>query len=240
MKPTVRIFAAMRTTYSTKTLHHRGFTLVELLVVITIIAALASLVFTLSSRAVNSAQKAVCVTNMRGIGNAIVAYATDNNGRLPGPLNTGQTAQYNGDYNGTPKGSTPALATYIGRYMQSEIDFPPGGKTFLPNFGCPSLLKRIPKGSNPVLYRMVGNNELLKNDGSKGLVWGYPSAAPIPWRMDEIDPQSAGRVIGMIEQDDTVVPNPWGPGASGPAHGNQRMAMYFDWSIRPVNVSAWK
>lgn len=216
----------------------RGFTIVEILVVITIVVVLAALTFNLSSRAMNSAHKSVCVTNMRGISNAMQIFASENNGRLPGPLNTGQTAQYNGDHNGSPKGSIPALATYIGRYMQPDLK--PGATVFLDNFGCPALLKRVPKGSNPILYRMVGNDQLLKNDNSLGLPWGYPGKAPIPWRIDEINPHSAGRVIGMIEQDDTVVPNPWGPGASGPAHGDQRMALYFDWSIKTVSASSWK
>lgn len=222
----------------------RGFTLVELLVTVTIIVVLAALVFTLSSRAISSAQKAVCVANFRGIGNAIVMYATENNSRLPGPLNTGQSAQYNGDYNSTPKGSTPAIATYIGQYMQGGIERPSGKAVALANFGCPSLTKRINRSASqefPTLYRMQGIL-LKKLDGSKGQPWGYPTAgSPLtPWRMDEIDPVTAGRVIGMIEQDDSMTPNPWGKAASGPAHGSQRMALYFDWSVRAVSVSEWK
>lgn len=222
----------------------RGFTLVELLVVISIVAVLAALAFGLSAKAINGAQKAVCISNFRGIGNGIVMYATENNSRLPGPLNTGQNAQYNGDYNSTPKGSTPALATYIAQYMQGPIERPAGKAVALANFGCPSLTKRINKGTSqefPMLYRMQGSG-LKKIDGTKGEPWGYPvvGAPRIPWRMDEIDPVSAGRVIAMIEQDNTMVPNPWGNAAAGPAHGKQRMAMYFDWSVQPVNAADWK
>jgi len=43
---------------------HPGFTLVELLIVIAIVAVLAALLFGLASRSINSAQKAVCVSNL--------------------------------------------------------------------------------------------------------------------------------------------------------------------------------
>lgn len=190
---------------------------------------------------INSAQKAVCVTNMRGIGNAVPGYAVDYNNRLPGPLNTGQTAGFNGAY---PKGSMPGISRYIGTYLQGNIEWQAGQSVTLRNFGCPSLLKRIPKDRNlasVLVYWITGNNELLKNVGSKGLPWGYASLTPpLPWSLEEFDPMSAGKVIGIIGNDASMLPNPWGNEPSRPAHGNQRMALYFDWSVKPVKVSAWK
>ena len=223
--------------FNSRTIQH-GFTLVELLVTITIIVVLAALIFTLSHRSINNAEKAVCVSNMRGIGGAIVAYTTDHAGRLPGPLNVGQSALYN------PSNSA-ALTTYIGEYMQSHSGSATG-TYMIQNFGCPSIMKRIKNTSitnPPVVYRMQGDNAENVN-GSKGFPWIWNNPAGVtglkPWRIDEIKPRSAGRVYGMIEQDESMGGTWTNNGASGPAHGNQRMALFFDWSVKPVNVSDWK
>lgn len=61
----------------------KGFTLVELLVVITIIAVLALLSTVGVSRMRSAARGATCSSNLRQISAAILSYASDNNGLLP-------------------------------------------------------------------------------------------------------------------------------------------------------------
>ena len=60
-----------------------GFTLIELLVVIAIIAVLAGIIFPVFSSAREGARKATCLSNLRQIGTAALAYAQDHDEVLP-------------------------------------------------------------------------------------------------------------------------------------------------------------
>jgi prepilin-type N-terminal cleavage/methylation domain-containing protein/prepilin-type processing-associated H-X9-DG protein len=61
----------------------RGFTLIEVLVVITIIVVLAALSTIGFSRIRSTARGATCVSNLRQVGTAMISYATEKNGQLP-------------------------------------------------------------------------------------------------------------------------------------------------------------
>ncbi len=61
----------------------RGFTLVELLTVIGIIAVLVAILFPVLGRARSSARKARCLSNLQQLGTAIETYVQDNHGFLP-------------------------------------------------------------------------------------------------------------------------------------------------------------
>jgi len=63
-----------------------GFTLIELLVVIAIIALLVSILVPSLKRARDVAKAAVCLVNLRGIGNAFNYYAAENQGYYPAIL----------------------------------------------------------------------------------------------------------------------------------------------------------
>jgi prepilin-type N-terminal cleavage/methylation domain-containing protein len=70
----------------------RGFTLVEMLVVITIIIVLAALSFVGVTRARESAQRSGSLSNLRQLGIAMTSFTVDNNGFLPA------TRKSNGTY----------------------------------------------------------------------------------------------------------------------------------------------
>lgn len=66
-----------------------GFTLVELLVAISIIGLLVGIILPTVSRARSHARNIGCQTNMRTLYNACIAFAADHAGGLPSPSKTG-------------------------------------------------------------------------------------------------------------------------------------------------------
>jgi prepilin-type N-terminal cleavage/methylation domain-containing protein len=60
-----------------------AFTLVELLTVIAIIGVLAAIIIPVVGSVRTSAKRSLCVSNLRQVGVAILAFAGDNQGRLP-------------------------------------------------------------------------------------------------------------------------------------------------------------
>lgn len=64
----------------------RGFSLFEVLIVVTIIAILVALIFPVFGKAKRTAKSISCLSNLRQIGAATIMYGTDNDGRLP-PMN---------------------------------------------------------------------------------------------------------------------------------------------------------
>ena len=66
-------------------MQHRAFTLVELLIVIAIVALLVAMVLPALASAREQARRAVCQSNLRQMGIALGAYASDASGAFLGP-----------------------------------------------------------------------------------------------------------------------------------------------------------
>ncbi len=118
----------------------RGFSLIELLVVIGIIALLLSILLPTLTRAKQSATTVVCSSNLRQIGQALNLYANDNAGRLP---------QWSG-IQLHPDGVGPPDAPGLGwtQQLQSAWDSEPTSDVF----NCPAF----PQGAEHNYFMSAG------------------------------------------------------------------------------------
>lgn len=100
----------------------RGFTMTEMMVVMAIIALLATFGARFSLQMVARAKESACLTNLAAIGGAVDNYVRDNAGRLP-VLEPGRKSK---------KSGSQVMDTVLLPYVQNERVFccPAGVKTF--------------------------------------------------------------------------------------------------------------
>lgn len=107
-----------------------AFTLIELLIAVTVISLLATLVVPVVNRARDMAVNVQCKSNLRSLGQATFLFATGNNDRLPNPMDIENPtmevrkalAPYAGSKNAfscpqDPAEDVPPAGSYDWRYM---------------------------------------------------------------------------------------------------------------------------
>ncbi len=88
-----------------------GFTLIELLVVIAVIALLMAILLPALNRAKESARRVVCSSQIKQVGTAILAYASDSTNRMPTYNSNTSKKSILGRRMPARRGNTPGPAT---------------------------------------------------------------------------------------------------------------------------------
>jgi prepilin-type N-terminal cleavage/methylation domain-containing protein/prepilin-type processing-associated H-X9-DG protein len=211
----------------------RGFTLVELLVVITIIALLAALLLPTLSAAKGAAQRTVCLSNIRQIGTALIAYSVENQGKFPNTSSYGRSG-------GPDPLFHPAAEDWI--YYQANRDI---NQSRIARFiGHDDLLQRILRCPADDLASHIPASDADPAEGIYSYsytlniqIWTYiyshiPSLTKTPW-----DVANPSQKIMLTEE---INPNDGGWAAWDPTdrltprHGRTANAAFFDGHAEPI------
>jgi prepilin-type N-terminal cleavage/methylation domain-containing protein/prepilin-type processing-associated H-X9-DG protein len=136
----------------------KGFTLVEILVVVAIISILAALMLPVIGRVMDKARMSKCVAQLRTIGQGLSMYSAERDMRFPGlGMNAGsrwvhQIAPYIGLPADKTNGGVPCFS---GAYNESRFNCPMVGRWVLP-----------PGKNSKDFVGIYGLNRLLYNDSA--------------------------------------------------------------------------
>lgn len=209
---------------------HRGFTIVELMVAIVIVAVLASLIFALTSRALKKAKSMQCVQNLRDWSMVFNSSSTERNGRLWLPDNWAAISHQSYD----PSGKNPGRSPFVD-FWDSELD-----NAFaiqLDKRGCPLIRDSAPdtpSGNPAATYRMNVNLREPRTTSNRN---------PMP----EVDltrlKRASTKVLfidGHMSGNLTLEPGDLEEELkeAGEVHGNGKVnAVFADLHVAPINIS---
>jgi prepilin-type N-terminal cleavage/methylation domain-containing protein/prepilin-type processing-associated H-X9-DG protein len=201
-----------------------GFTLVELLIVIGIIAVLAGLMLTVRSRASDSAAKAMCLSNLRQIGAAMLMYAQNNDQAFPfgSPLDNTPAGDVPEDWihwqvpvdQQQQKIDSSAIAKYVGAR----------GSNYQSLMRCPSDDPDNHKAGS-YRYSYVMNYLMTSNRGKAYNLGSTPRVTAIT--------RPAEKILLVEENERTINDGYWVPGFYGDNAG-ARSNWTVDWDYLSV------
>lgn len=223
-----------------------AFTMVELLVVITIIAVLAGLLFSLASRMRNKASSAISVSNLRQIGTAMVTYASDNNSTLPGPTLSDNFPRYQNN------AASGQLGWLLREVLPSDAqpDNPQPRMFYTPALDYPAAkadAKNPKSRSKPTYYVYLKQTDVL----TKATFWPLGNYNPNS-SGGKTPPMTTVQLAGketrgkpwITEIDQVIRPSTVSYGSEKtPPHGQFRNTLMFDYSVKAIPLgefdSSW-
>ncbi len=212
-------------------LKSRGFSLVEVLVGISILAVLAALLFPALGSSTTKASSATSSSNLRQIGLAINSYAIDNGGMMPGPMNSGHGPNF------PASSSNPYhLGHHLWDYLQAsqtsssqaycEVLEYPAWSAETGGSGISYYFRREVRKNGQRLYPM-------------GRRVSNPNNNNAPMRLAAINVLNLNDEVMIYEVDQqSPIGSPgWKSGTpSEPLHGNYRNALLYNGSVEAIPV----
>jgi len=179
----------------------RGFTLVELLVVIGIIAVLIAVLLPALSKARAQAVAVTCAARMRQLQNAVLMYVNENHGYLT-PLGASQ--------NNLSSLNRPTLFPcggegYLTKYITKTVNDPSKGFNYssIPSaklYACPEMETQVDSNAQWSVYSYRYNSVL---GGQDGVQWGVSlNSAHVytPWKLSRVRQSSN---VALFAEGDT-------------------------------------
>ncbi len=226
----------------------RAFTLIEVLVVVSIIAVLAGLLLTSLSSITKSGDDTKCVSNLRQVAMAVNAYASDNDDTLPGPLTRGQYPFFHGS----------SLSGFIVSYLglsKTNLQWVPENSVFV----CPSFARAAeatPGFQSVTTYGWIPNY-IAANYGDTGIrPWGYPldplrpalkraslasQLVPSTQRPENATTAVAYREVSrVIEYRTGMMPDWFYRLPDRALHGGHLNAIFWDWHVGRASETTGK
>lgn len=215
--------------------HHLAFTLIELLTVVAIIGILAGLVIGSVGAARKKAHQVRCISNLRQIGIAILAYTDEHKGVLPGPTYVGISDSYQNN-----SAAVYQLSAQLGPYLSypEATALKSGVVVKVTQLRCPSRPLNLTSEDpgEPATFIAQCNMNAFSNGTGRPMgtapVGETILRPPIPFT----ELQSRGgpsQIWALMEADQQIswssISDNWKPKLPlSPAHGGRRTTLYFD------------
>jgi prepilin-type N-terminal cleavage/methylation domain-containing protein len=224
-----------------------AFSLIELLTVIAVVAVLASLVFVGAGKVRNTAMKSKAGANMRQIGIAVLTFANEHGGTLPGPSGLGLVPYYDAS---RPYPRTTELAACIAPYLSVPIGSTGNNRVYVEELICPaaSALTDTSNGSLPPPYFIQNYTLPIPRGRIFGAQQYGNSEATNGWMLSRIQELGKDASIWMITNLDQKLPSDMPASNNGqvrssgwfsrlpeePVWGETRLRLYLDGHVAEV------
>jgi len=216
-----------------KTRFNQGFSLLELLVAIAVLAVLLLLGGGVVNRATSSLDKMRCTSNLQQIAKAVHLYTVENNGILPGPLQ-GRQRVYTTPYHHTRRpgvgsnrqvGLIDRIAPYLGMHIPSGNDYT---RYVSEIFICPAGRKLMAGRIEPessAKYYLTAIDPVVRP-------FGYYSANSEKPPMSLQSIPAPAEVMAVTDNDCGLLVDPEIPPT--PSHRTVRNVLYLDGHVEAV------
>lgn len=225
----------------------RAFTLIEMLAAIAVIVVLASSLLPVLGNLKRDANRAQGTSNLRQVGAAIIAFAGENNARLPGPAPLGIYPDYSRADATNARALGASLAPYMGLPDASTLK--PKESVSIPGLVCPGF--KSVKGDPSAAPNWVQNAALSDEPGKAGKVRVFgaleagTAEAKLPLTMFQVANLGGPSKVWALTNLDQDLPSTLTQGSgwlprvpADPVYKKVRLRLFLDGHVEAVALDA--